>query len=217
MKMKDKNKKKIVKKAISPLKLRRNIFHILLGSLILIISVNYYSEVRWVLFSVLIAGIVLSLLSLRFKLPLIYFMLKKFEKPKYIRKFPGKGALFFVAGCLLVLKIFPQKTMAFASIAILTFADPIASTSGIIFGRRSHRKPFNTLKKIEGTLVGIAVGFFVASFFVPYVEAIAASVAAMLTEALTLKLGGDDVDDNILMPIAAAMAMYLKVRLFPFI
>lgn len=188
--MNNKNKRRVIKKTISPLKLRRNIFHILLGSLILIISVNYYNEVRWVLFSVLVVGILLSLLSLRFKLPFIYFMLKKFEKPKYIKKFPGKGALFFVAGCLLVLKIFPQKTIAFASIAILTFADPVASISGIIFGKRSHRKPFNTLKKIEGTLVGIAMGFFVASFFVPYFEAIVAAIAAMLIEALTLKFGG---------------------------
>lgn len=211
--MNKKNKLKV----ISPLKVRRTIFHILIGSLILALSVNYYMEVRWILFSILIMGMLLTMLSLRFKLPFIYFMLKKFEKPKYIRKFPGKGALFFVAGCLLVLKIFQNsKTIAFASIAILTFADPLASLSGVVFGKRSHRKPFNTLKKIEGTLVGIAVGFFVASFFVPYIEAIAASVVAMLTEALTLRLGGDDVDDNIIVPIAAATAMYLKIRLFPF-
>lgn len=215
--MSNKNKKNKLK-VISPLKVRRTIFHILIGSLILALSVNYYTEVRWILFSILIMGMLLTILSLRFKLPFIYFMLKKFEKPKYIRKFPGKGALFFVAGCLLVLKIFQNsKTIAFASIAILTFADPLASLSGVVFGKRSHKKPFNTLKKIEGTLVGIAVGFFVASFFVPYIEAIAASVVAMLAEALTLRLGGDDVDDNIIVPIAAATAMYLKIRLFPFI
>lgn len=210
------NGKKIRRKILSPLKFRRNIFHVIFGFVILIISLNFYKEAKWILFSILVFGMLLSLLSLRFKLPFIYFMLKKFEKPKYIKKFPGRGALFFVAGCLFVLKFFP-KTMAFASIAILTFADPLAGISGVIFGKRSHRKPFNTLKKIEGTLIGIAIGFFVASFFVPYTEAIAASVAAMLAEALTVKLGADDVDDNIIVPIAAATAIYLKVRLFPFI
>lgn len=211
------NNKRKIRKVISPLKFRRTIFHILFGLLILFISVKYYyTSARWMLFAVLIIGMLVSLLSLRFRLPFIYFMLKQFEKPRYIKRFPGKGALFFVAGCLLVLKIFP-RTMAFAAIAILAFADPLAGFSGIIFGRRGHRRPFNTLKKIEGTIVGIAVGFFVASFFVPYTEAIAASVAAMLAEALTVKLGGDDVDDNIIVPIAAAMAMYLKLRLFPFI
>ncbi|MFH1249288.1 MAG: hypothetical protein V1660_03990 [archaeon] len=208
-------KKKIIKKAISPLKFRRTIFHIIFGSVILYLAVkNYYTGVRWMLFSLLCFGMLLSLTSLRFKIPFIHFMLKKFEKPKYLKKFPGKGALFFVAGCLLVLRIFP-KSMAFAAIAILTFADPLASLSGIVFGKRSHRKPFNTLKKIEGTIVGIITGFFVASFFIPYSEAIVASVVSMFAEALTLKLGGDEVDDNIIVPVSAATAIYLKVLLFP--
>lgn len=201
---------------ISHLRIRRIIFHLLLGIGVLYLSVNFYSHVRIILFSALVFGIILSLLSLRFKLPFVYFMLKKFEKPKYIRKFPGKGTLFFVAGSLLVLKLF-SKTMAFASIAILAFADPLANLSGLLFGRKSHRKPFNTLKKIEGTIVGIVVGFIAASFFVPYAEAILAAAAAMLAEALTLKFGGDDVDDNILVPIAAAMAIYLKIRFLQFI
>ncbi len=188
----------------------------LLGFSILYIAKNYYWNIRWILFTILAVGMLLSLLSLRFKLPFVYFMLKKFEKPQYIRKFPGKGALFFIAGCLLVLKLFP-KSMAFASIAILTFADPIASISGVIFGRLAHRKPFNTLKKIEGTIVGAAVGIFAASFFVSYTEAIVASIAAMIAEALTLRLGGDFVDDNISVPLAAATAMYLKFKLFPLI
>jgi dolichol kinase len=208
-------KKKIIKKVISPLKFRRTIFHILFGSVILYFAVkNYYTGVRWMFFWVLCFGMLLSLASLRFKIPFIHFMLKKFEKPQYLKKFPGKGALFFVAGCLLVLRIFP-KSMAFAAIAILTFADPLASLSGIVFGKRSHRKPFNTLKKIEGTIVGIVTGFFVASFFVPYSEAAVASVLSMLAEALTLKLGGDDVDDNIIVPVSAATAIYIKVLLFP--
>lgn len=204
------------KLAISSLKIRRAIFHIIMGTAILYISLNFYKEVRILLFSALVFGILLSLLSLRFKLPFVYFMLKKFEKPKHIRKFPGKGALFFVAGCLLVLKLFP-KTMAFASIAILTFADPLASLSSLVFGKKSHRKPFNKLKKVEGTIVGVISGILIASFFVPYLEAILAAVTAMLAEALTLQLGGDDVDDNIIIPLAAAMAMYLKVRFIPFV
>jgi dolichol kinase len=211
-------KKEILKrkKLVSFLKIKRILFHLIMGSIILCLSVNFYNRVRLILFIVLALGMLLSLLSLRFRLPFVYFMLKQFEKPKYIRKFPGKGALFFVAGCLLVLKLF-SKTMAFSSIAILAFADPLASLSGLLFGRMGFKKPFNTLKKIEGTLVGIAVGFFVAAFFVPLIEAILASVAAMLAEALTLRLGGDDVDDNIIVPFAAAMAIYLKIRFLPWI
>jgi dolichol kinase len=211
------NTKKWGKRAISPLKFRRSIFHIIFGTAILYSSVKYYYEgIRWILFAILVMGMLISIISLRFKIPFIHYMLKKFEKPQYIRKFPGKGALFFLAGCLLVLKIFP-KTMAFAAIAILTFADPLASISGLIFGTKSHKKPFNTLKKIEGTLVGVVVGFFVALMFVSFTEALAASIGAMLAEALTIRLGGDDVDDNLVVPVAAATSMYIKVLLLPFI
>lgn len=196
---------------ISPLRARRSIFHVFLGILVLYLAINLYSEIRWILFCVLFFGILLSLFSLRFRLPFIYFMLKKFEKPRYIKKFPGKGVLFFVAGSLLVLKLFP-KTIALASIAILTFSDPSAKLFGLLIGRKRYKKPFNTLKKVEGTVIGIAVGFFAASFFVPFAEALIASALAMFTEAITLKLGGDDVDDNIIVPLAAATAMYLVVR-----
>jgi dolichol kinase len=168
------------------------------------------------LFTILLLGIALSLLSLRFELPFIYFMLKKFEKPKYIKKFPGKGALFFVAGSLLVLKLFPYG-IALASIAITTFADPTASLSGLLFGRKNYRKPFNTFKKIEGTIIGIVAGFFAASFFVSYLRALIASTAALLTEALTLKLGGDDVDDNLIVPLVAATILYLVGKFVPLI
>jgi dolichol kinase len=185
-----------------------------MGLAILWIALNFSDYARWLLFLLLVSGIILSLLSLRFELPFIYFMLKKFEKPRYIRRFPGKGTLFFIAGCLLVLKLFPYG-IALASIAILTFADPVATLSGLLIGKKNHRKPFNTLKKIEGTILGIAAGFLAALFFVSYIKALIAASVAMLAEALTLQLGGDDVDDNLLVPLVAATTLYLIGKFFP--
>ncbi|MBS3090444.1 hypothetical protein J4433_01605 [Candidatus Pacearchaeota archaeon] len=202
--------------AVSFLRVRRAIFHILMGFAILWLAMNFASGIRWFLFSLLVSGIILSLISLRFKLPFIYLMLKAFEKPRYIRRFPGKGTLFFVAGCLLVLKIFPYG-IALASIAILTVADPFATISGIFIGRKNHRKPFNTLKKIEGTIVGIISGFIAALFFVSPIKALLAASMAMLAEALTLQLRGDDVDDNLVVPLVAATTLYLLSKFLPLI
>lgn len=212
-------RKKIQKgkgKGVSFLRIKRAIFHIILGTGILYLAINFASDVRWFLFLLLVFGIILSLLSLKFRLPFIYFMLKTFEKPKYIKRFPGKGTLFFVAGCLLVLKLFPYG-IALASIAILTFADPIATLSGLFIGIKGYRKPFDTLKKIEGTLAGIIAGFIAASFFISYAKAAVAASVAMLAEALTLQLGGDDVDDNIIVPVVAATTLYLLSKFFPFL
>ncbi|MFH0831845.1 MAG: hypothetical protein V1886_03195 [archaeon] len=200
--------------SVSFLKIKRALFHIAIGLAVLWISVNFASYVRWFLFLLLVGGILISLASLRFELPFIYFMLKIFEKPRYIRKFPGKGVLFFVAGCLLVLKLFPYG-IALASIAIMTFADPAATLFGFFFGKRNHKKPFNSLKKIEGTIAGIVAGTLAALFFVSPIKALIASSLAMVAEALTLQLGGDDVDDNISVPVVAAAALHLLSRFFP--
>ena len=191
--------------------------HVLIGVIILIIAKLNAVKTMWFLFWLLIFGVIISLLSLRFKFPFFSFMLEKFEKPQYIRVFPGKGVLFIVAGCLLVLKLFP-KDIALASIAILTFADPVSHLIGST-GRLRYRKPFDRRKNIEGTVAGIFIGFFTALFFFEptniniFVVACAACTA-MFAEALILKLGGDDVDDNVVIPLAAGTIMYLLFKIF---
>jgi dolichol kinase len=203
------------KLGISPLRFRRALLHILTGSAILFLAINWYDYVKWFLFFLLIIGLFISLLSLRMRLPFIYFMLKKFEVPRYLRSFPGKGALFLIAGCLLVLKLFPYS-IALASIAIITYADPAAYLFGVAFGRIKYRKPFNRLKKIEGSIFGIIIGWLAASFFVQWFAALLAAGFAMVAEALVLKLGGDNVDDNFVVPLTAATTLYLlsKVLIF---
>jgi len=184
--------------------------HISVGIAILLLAMFAYANVRWYLFYILVAGIILSLLSLKYKIPGIYFMLKKFEKPQYIHRFPGKSALFFVAGCLLVVKLF-SRDIAFASIAITTFADPVVFLIGS-FGSIKYKKPFNGLKNIEGTIAGIAVSFIVASFFVSMFDALIVAVIAMLSEAFVIKLGDDIIDDNFFVPIIAGTVLYVLSR-----
>ena len=105
------------------LEVKRAIFHVAIGIAIILASMK--TRIVWFLFFLLVAGLIISLLSLKYKIPLINWFLKNFEKPDYIRTFPGKGVLFFIAGCLLALKLFPND-IAFASIAIVSLGDPIS-------------------------------------------------------------------------------------------
>ena len=187
------------------LEFRRKVFHICLGGIILLLAL-FVQQVKWILFYALIFGILLSLLSIFLKIPLISFFLEKFERPYYLKTFPGKGALFFVAGSLLVLKLFP-KEIALASIAILTFTDPFFS-----FERRAL-KGILKIKKLKSALLGLIAGTIAASFFVSPAKALAASFMAAIIESFALFLGTDPVDDNIIVPLIAGTVLYL---LLPF-
>ncbi len=132
-------------------------------------------------------------------------MLEGFERKHYRKKFPFKGALFFLTGCLLTLKIFPLD-IALASIAILTFADSVSHVVGILGGRRH---PLNGSKNLEGTIAGIIVGTIAASFFVSWIMAFIASAVSMLAEALSFKLQEEDVDDNVIIPLVAGTVIFL--------
>jgi len=186
--------------------IRRALAHIVLGVAILCIA-YLFDEAKWILFFALIFGLFLSLASLKFKIPVIHFFIEKFEKRQYLKTFPGKGILFFVAGCLIVLKLFSLQ-IALASIAILTFGDSVSHLIGLIGRRQSFLDP---TKNIEGTIAGILAATIFASFFIPLLYALIASVVAMLAETISFKLEGDNVDDNLIIPLVAGTILYLFV------
>jgi len=183
------------------LEFRRKAFHICLGILIILLAI-FISQVKWILFYTLIAGMILSILSIFYKLPLINFLLEKFERPNYIRTFPGKGALFFIAGSLLVLKLF-SKEIAIASIAILALTDPFFSLE-----KRAFKGIFK-VKTLKSLLLGLIAGTIAASLFVSPFKAFAASLIATLVESFVILLGTDHVDDNIIVPLTAGTILYL--------
>lgn len=187
--------------------LRREAFHIFLGLSIMAIIFLFKERAMWLLFFALIGGVALSLLSSKFKLPFISYMLLRFERPRYLRKFPGKGMLFFIAGCLLVLRLFSANLeIVFASIAILTFGDSVSHLVGI------SAKTKIAKRDIVGTIAGIAVAFIAASFFVKPLLALAAALIAMLAENISLKVGLEEVDDNVTIPLVAGTVIFLLLK-----
>jgi dolichol kinase/phosphoserine phosphatase len=109
--------------------------------------------------------------------------------------------IFHALGLALSLLIFPTR-MGYAAIAVLTLGDSSASIFGKRFGR--IKIPFNRGKTIEGSIVGFIFAFLGALLFVDPVTAAIGAAAGILIEALPLPL-----DDNLLIPIAAGVSMYL--------
>jgi len=194
---------------INRFEVRRQAFHICLGLAIIILLINNILN-SLILFIILIAGILISILSRKFKIPVIYSFLKLFERKDILKTFPGKGTISFLMGCLLVLQLF-EKNIALASIIILTFGDSVSHLFGWHFGRKKH--PLNCLKSIEGNIAGAITGFLGAMLFVSPLTALLASFGAMTAEAVELRMNNRIIDDNIIVPLIAGTIIHL-MRLY---
>jgi len=186
---------------------QRQVFHILLGiAFIVLIYFDVLTAFR--IFVLLIFGIIISLLSKKYKISIVWQLLRKFERPSVMKKFPGKGTIFFFVGVLLVLRLF-EKDIALASIIILTFGDSVSHIIGMKFGRIKHPFNGNGKKKLEGTVAGTIVAFLGALIFVHPLLAFLGALTGMGAEALQLQLNNNEVDDNIIVPLVAGTVMLL--------
>ena len=189
----------------------RQILHICFGLLIIFLLLFEILNTR-ILFFVLIFGILLSILSLKFKIPIIYWFLDRFERKEQIKKFPGKGVIFFVFGSLLALTLF-GKDIALASIMILTLGDSISHMTGSK-GKIKHF--LNKYKNLEGSVFGFITSFlgvlfliFVFNLDITILEGFFASLIGMTAEAIDIKMGLNKVDDNIIVPLISGTVIYL--------
>ena len=188
--------------------LNRQLFHILLGiSLVVLLFYGFIGK-EMILIAI-IAGIILSYLSKKIKIPVIYNLLEMFERKDEIQNFPGKGIIFYFIGIFIALLLFP-KDIAMASIMVLAFGDSISHLFGLHFGKTKH--PLSKTKFFEGTIAGFIAGFIGALVFLPWYEAFFASLIAMVVESIEIKIGTEQVDDNLIMPFVVGAAVWL-VRL----
>ncbi len=182
------------------LELRRQVFHIALGSAIMILVFHGLLNLK-MLMIVFFVGLAIAMVSLRSRIPCICWFLDKFERQNV---FPGKGALFFILGCIMVLVLF-DTSIALASIAVLTFGDSLGPLIGLYHKRRGKR--FNG-RLVEGFIVAFVVSFLAAAFFVPMWVGVVGSFVALTFEFFEIKLKGRSVDDNLFVPLIAGSVMY---------
>lgn len=187
----------------------RKIIHVLVGIFALLMIV-YGVFTPLVIFVLFIVFILFSLFSLKFKIPVAYFFLSRFERDREMHQLPGRGFLFAILGVLLSIQLFPRD-IALASIIILTFADPLSYLVGKYVGKTRHF--LDNRKNIEGNLAGFVISSALALFFVVPTLAIAGSLAAMLFEALVIEIQKIELDDNLIIPLAAGTTMFL-IRIF---
>ncbi len=187
------------------LEMTRQIFHLFFG-IILVILLMYSFIGKWVLFYLIILGVIVSLASKKIKIPVIYWFLENFERPEDLKRLPGRGLLTYLIGAFLATLLFPMD-IAMASIIILAFGDSVSHIFGIHYGRRKHL--LNDKKFIEGSLAGFVAAFLGSAAILPWFEAFFAAFFAMIVEAVEIKVGAGQVDDNIIIPIVAGAVVWV--------
>jgi len=191
------------------LEIKRQFFHLFFG-IVIVILLKFGIIDKWILLYLILAGIIVSILSKRMKIPVIYWFLQNFERSHDLEKFPGKGVITYLMGAFLVSLFFPAG-IAMPAILILAFGDSISHIFGIHYGKRKHL--LNDKKFIEGSIAGFIAAFIGALVFIPWNEAFFAAFFAMAAEAIESKLGRAQVDDNISIPMVAAIVIKI-VRVF---
>ncbi len=189
----------------------RQIIHALTG-IIAVIMIYYELLSSLAVFLLIIVGILASILSKRIKLPFFSLFLKHFEREEQMKKFPGKGMIFFFIGVLLVVKLF-DKDIALAAITILALGDSASHLAGEKFGQIRNIFNGKSRKLLEGTFAGTFAGFLGALLFVPFPEAFLGSLGAMIAEVIKIDLNDRTLDDNLVVPLVAGTIMLL-VRIY---
>ncbi len=181
--------------------LKRKFIHLSAG--IVLALLVYYNMFNLRIFVPLLAlGIILSLLSRKYCIPVINWLLHSCERSKDRRFFPGKGALALLAGAILAVALFDRST-AFISILVLAIADSVSHIVGKYAGRTAHF--LNKRKMVEGTIAGIILASIVAAFFIHPLKSIIVSSVAMFFEIFEHKL----LDDNVVIPLVVGSLLKL--------
>lgn len=185
--------------------LKRKIVHVTLG--ILIISLLNYNLIDdFTLFVVLVCTIFISVASKFLYIPIWDQIIDELDRPDSKKVFPGRGLIYFIAGALLSVKLFPQD-VAFASIMIVTVGDSAACLVGMSYKLLAKRN--GSKKEIFGTFSALVLSIGFAMIFVSFKEALLASTIALFAELAEVRLNEQKIDDNLIVPLIAGTTILL--------
>ncbi len=187
------------------LEVRRQVFHIFFGLFLIFLIYLDLLGSYFILFIIAI-GLIISLVSINYKIPFITYMLKRFDREQDVKKFPGKGVLTYMLGTLFALILF-DKNIAMASIAILAVGDSFSHIIGRYFGK--IKNPFS-IKNIEGTIAAIILSTLATYFFVPLLVGFLGSFVAMVIESIN-ESELIIFNDNIFIPVISGLVMTLLI------
>jgi dolichol kinase len=176
----------------------RQLFHLIVGLFALGLLLHFgRSFTAAAVFIVIIIGtLLMNLRLLGFKIPLVTWFEKNFEREG--AKLPGWGSACYAAGNLMLLTFLTDTYQIAACMIILALGDSVST----IIGRLGKNKiPYNGSKTIEGSLA-----FFIASlsaFLFIGPSAIALAALATVVESIP------ELEDNLTIPIACIALMLI--------
>lgn len=183
------------------LELKRKLLHLSAGIVLAILV--YYDLFNLAIFiPLLVFGFILSLLSKKYDVPVVCWLLNSCERYKDRKILPGKGALTLLAGAILAVLFFDKLT-AFIGILVLAVADSVSLIVGQYIGKTTHF--FNRRKMVEGTIAGIFLASIVVAFFIHPLKSLIVSSVAMFFEIFEHKF----IDDNVVIPLVVGAALKL--------
>lgn len=189
---------------MTALEIRRRLFHLVNG--FIFAALIYFDIVNYIVaFGIFVFCLIMGLLVKKFKVPFVTWFFKKFDRPKDFKRLPGKGSIYYTLGITITLFLFP-KDIAIASVLILAIGDSMAAVIGQ-YG--DIQNPFDKKKFIEGSIGGGILAALAAALFVSPLEAGLGALAAMIAEGVDLRMGINQLDDNIIMPLVAGGVMWL--------
>ncbi|MBN2110857.1 MAG: hypothetical protein JW705_07220 [Methanosarcinaceae archaeon] len=194
--------------------LLRQFVHIFTGIIIILIIYISGPSAPSVLSLLLAAAVLLTMILTRSpileKAPSLFRRLARDGK----QKIKLKGTILLLSGVLVVLFIFPRN-IVYASVAIVTLGDSVATIVGTSAGK--HRLPYSEMKTLEGTLGGLVAAFTGALFFVDPIPAFSGSAGGMFLESLislqTIRSESMKgiirffMNDNFLIPVFSSLIM----------
>lgn len=183
------------------LELRRQSVHILLG-LFFLAGIAYNFFFWWSFLFLIVMAIPIVFFAEKIPLVHVHKMLSVLDRKNPF--FPGFGAFSFVFSFALITLLFPVE-IALPALVIMVVGDGIATLIGHYSGR--YALPWNKKKTWEGSLVGVLTAMTAAGLFLPLSLALASAAVALLVESLPLPY--PLLDDNVLMPLAAALLLLL--------
>ena len=147
------------------------------------------------------------------KIPIFQEFILSFERKEEKKNFPLRGALFFVAGCILSHIIFDSQ-IAVAAIITLIVGDTIAALYGLSLGK--VKSPTNSQKHLDAAFVAATANTFFLSFLLSFPLGIIflASITAFFSESLIpfekMEMGilGLIINDNILIPLIFGLFLF---------
>jgi dolichol kinase len=190
--------------------IKRKIFHMLGGSLlIMLIYLDMLGKTGLlILFGLMV---LFGFFYRHIKNSFFDKILENLERVKYRHSFPGKGMVFFLLGAFLSYLFF-GKEIAIIALVVLTLGDGISALVGMHYGKIKH--PFSNIKFIEGHLAGAlaaVAGLLVLQQFgivtITILEAFLVSFIAVFIEGIDMQ--SEFLDDNLIMPLVAAAVIWV--------